>query len=265
MTDLELFTPPKDITVLNLPFPKGRLIAIGDVHGCLEELNSLLAQLQITGSDTVVFLGDLVDRGPDPEGVVQKILHLANYYSFYNVLGNHDEKILRYHYHSLKKHVDPNYKIPMRVNSTYSQMSQTGLEFLAKCPHAIFFDNKGTEELYPVVCVHAGLAPSLFKQDPKAFIRNRYFTKNVKDNKLTPVKSIEINGVWHVPENSYPWSHFWDGRYTVVYGHAVYPQPEIVNNTIGCDGGCCFGGVLRAWVKPSGLNSFFVEIKSNLR
>jgi diadenosine tetraphosphatase ApaH/serine/threonine PP2A family protein phosphatase len=136
---------------------------------------------------------------------------------------------------------------------------------MASCPHAVYFTKEGTQEPYDVVCLHAGLAPSLFKQEVNAFIRNRYFTRNVKDNKLTPVKSIEVGDIWYVPEGSYPWYHFFDGRFTVVYGHSVHYIPEIVNNTIACDGGCCFGGALRAWVKPIGGTSFFVDVASKMK
>jgi diadenosine tetraphosphatase ApaH/serine/threonine PP2A family protein phosphatase len=256
-----LFSSPKKVKVLNLPFPTGRLIAVGDVHGCLEELKELVDALKINNQDTLVFLGDLIDRGLHSEGVVQYIKALSDQYSVYNVASNHDEKVVRYHFHQLRLKEDPNYKVPMRVPNSYFNLSESSLEFLAKCPHAVFIDNKDTDEKYPICFVHAGLSPSLFNQDPKAFVRNRYFTRNVKDNRLTPVRSIEIDGVWFVPEGSSPWYHFWDGRWTVVYGHAVNWHPLIENNTIGIDAGCCFGGNLRAWIK-NGENSYFFDVES---
>jgi hypothetical protein len=154
--------------------------------------------------------------------------------------------------------------VPMRVVPSWLNLTRSSLGFLNSCPHAIFMPNEGTKESYPLCFVHAGLSPSLFNQEANAFIRNRFFIKNIKDNRLTPVKSIEIDGVWHVPEGSYPWHYYWDGRWTVLYGHSVCFEPEIINNTVSCDGGCCFGGTLRAWVKPMGSNSFFVEVPSRM-
>ena len=258
---LDLFKPPKRVKVLDLPFPTGRLIAVGDVHGCLIELITLIEEINPNDNDTIVFLGDTIDRGPDSEGVVQYIKGLADQYDVYNVMGNHDEKVVRYHFHQLKLKEDSNYKVPMRVPHSYFNLSESSLEFLASCPYTVFIDNKDTNEKYPICFVHAGLSPSLFKQDPKAFIRNRYFTKNVKDNRLTPVKSIEIDDVWYVPEGSFPWYHFWDGKWTVIYGHAVNWHPLVENNTIGIDAGCCFGGNLRAWIK-NGENSYFIDVPS---
>jgi hypothetical protein len=255
----QLFKPRKQVQVDTLPEPKGRLIAIGDIHGCINEYKELVSKLQVTQEDLVVLLGDLIDRGPDSEGVIQYTLRKIDYgYNFRMVLGNHDSKSVRYHHHVLAKQADPTYKIPMRIPGGYLELSYDSLEFLASAPHAIFIP-KPENYVFPVALVHAGLSPSGFRQDPQAFIRNRYFTKNHATNSLTPVKSIQIDGIWHVPENSYPWTYFWDGRWTVVYGHSVYSAPEVVNNTIGIDGGCCFGGDPCAWVLDKG-SSFFVEV-----
>jgi len=235
--------------------PRGRLIGIGDVHGCISELNQLLDKLAVTSSDTVVFLGDLIDRGPDPEGVVQRVKELCDSGIGYCVMGNHDEKVIRYHNHVLKQKINPDYKIPMRNSPSYWALSSSSVTFLSQCPHAVY-----VQDSHPIVFVHAGLSPSLFNQDPKAFIRNRYFVRNL-NGKLTPVKSVEIDRIWHVPEGSYPWYDFWDGRWTVIYGHSVNLMPLVKNNTVGVDGGCVFGGFLRAWVKD-GNNTFFVDVES---
>ncbi len=55
-----------------------RTIIIGDVHGMLRELESLLGRLQPTPGDTAVFVGDLVDKGPDSVGVVRRVRELAD-------------------------------------------------------------------------------------------------------------------------------------------------------------------------------------------
>jgi serine/threonine protein phosphatase 1 len=56
-----------------------RIIAIGDVHGCAKALATLLIAVQPTQQDTLVFLGDYIDRGPDSRGVVEQVIALRGY------------------------------------------------------------------------------------------------------------------------------------------------------------------------------------------
>lgn len=54
-----------------------RLIAIGDIHGDIAKLNSLLDKLNLTKDDTVVFLGDYIDRGENSKEVIERLLRLS--------------------------------------------------------------------------------------------------------------------------------------------------------------------------------------------
>lgn len=71
-----------------------RVIAIGDVHGCATALEKLLDALHPASSDTVVLLGDLIDRGPDSKGVIDRVLELAEVCQVVPILGNHEEMLL---------------------------------------------------------------------------------------------------------------------------------------------------------------------------
>ena len=71
-----------------------RLIAIGDVHGCATQLRSLLDALSPRADDTLVFLGDYVDRGPDTPGVIDQLLTLRNTCRVIAIRGNHDQWML---------------------------------------------------------------------------------------------------------------------------------------------------------------------------
>src|SRR3954463_10575248 len=66
------------------------LFAIGDVHGCAEELRALIQKLPLRRDSLVVFLGDYIDRGPDSRGVVDTILDLQQYCRVVCLLGNHE-------------------------------------------------------------------------------------------------------------------------------------------------------------------------------
>jgi serine/threonine protein phosphatase 1 len=72
----------------------GRTIAIGDVHGCSAALDALLEALQPRPEDTIVALGDYVDRGPDSAGVIQRLLGLSGQTRLVPLLGNHDQMLL---------------------------------------------------------------------------------------------------------------------------------------------------------------------------
>lgn len=71
-----------------------RTIAIGDVHGCLSALQDLLELVSPQPEDTVVFLGDYVDRGPDSRGVIDEILELRRRTNVVTLLGNHDATMI---------------------------------------------------------------------------------------------------------------------------------------------------------------------------
>jgi calcineurin-like phosphoesterase family protein len=72
----------------------GRTIAIGDVHGCLPALEAILAAIDPRADDTIVTLGDYVDRGPDSRGVIDRLLALAGQCRLIPILGNHEEMLL---------------------------------------------------------------------------------------------------------------------------------------------------------------------------
>ena len=72
----------------------GRLIAIGDIHGCLSALEFLLEEIVPRPEDTIVTLGDYVDRGPDSRGVIDRIIELGRTCTVVALQGNHEEMML---------------------------------------------------------------------------------------------------------------------------------------------------------------------------
>jgi len=71
-----------------------RLFAIGDIHGCLDPLNVLLDRIRPTQADTIVTLGDYVDRGPDSKGVIDRLLDLSHSCKLVSLMGNHEQMML---------------------------------------------------------------------------------------------------------------------------------------------------------------------------
>lgn len=73
----------------------GRVLAIGDIHGCNTALDTLLGELQIQSTDTVVLLGDIVDRGPGTRQVIDRLIELRSECRLRFVQGNHEQMLFR--------------------------------------------------------------------------------------------------------------------------------------------------------------------------
>jgi serine/threonine protein phosphatase 1 len=71
-----------------------RTFTIGDVHGCLVQLDALLESIKFLAEDHVVMLGDYVDRGPDSKGVMERVIRLQNQCQLIALMGNHEEMML---------------------------------------------------------------------------------------------------------------------------------------------------------------------------
>ncbi|MCH1441205.1 MAG: metallophosphoesterase, partial [Rubripirellula sp.] len=71
-----------------------RLIAIGDIHGCKIALEHLLESIHPTSDDTIVTLGDYIDRGPDSRGVIDRLIKLGGETRHVGLMGNHEEMML---------------------------------------------------------------------------------------------------------------------------------------------------------------------------
>jgi serine/threonine protein phosphatase 1 len=72
---------------------KGRILAIGDIHGCDTAFATLLSELNIQPDDTLVFVGDAVDRGPNSKAVVDRIIRLQESCKVVFIMGNHEEML----------------------------------------------------------------------------------------------------------------------------------------------------------------------------
>ena len=69
-----------------------RTIVVGDIHGCFEELQTLLASINFHEKDELISIGDLVDRGPHPKEVISFFMNTPNAYA---IMGNHEDKHVR--------------------------------------------------------------------------------------------------------------------------------------------------------------------------
>ncbi|MBE9545963.1 MAG: serine/threonine protein phosphatase [Proteobacteria bacterium] len=198
-----------------------KIFAIGDIHGCLHKLKSIMANIDIDAkNDTLIFIGDYIDRGPDPKGVVDFVLGLRESINHIIFLkGNHEQMFLDY----LR---DDKYKGIFLANGGGRTLSSYGFVETAEGAkvnvpenHMQFFKSLlPYYETDDYIFVHAGLRPDipLEEQDTDDLIWIRYeFIRS---------------------------SH--DFGKTVVFGHTPLSRPLIESNKIGIDTGAVFGGSL---------------------
>ena len=218
----------------------GRVIFIGDVHGCLVELQELVGKLAPTDEDRVLLLGDLIDKGPDPVGVVCYVRS----HGWTSLMGNHDRKAVLWHQHEARRVTDPSYRNPIhpypgRV-AEWMKLSTEDVAFLASCPYYI--------QVGDWVAVHGGFVPHLplDKQVPSDMVRCRWVDAKGESVSLEP-------GNPHMPKGARPWMAVYDGAYNVVCGHAAHSlaYPRVDRPVPGyeiwsIDTGCAFGGRLSA-------------------
>jgi bis(5'-nucleosyl)-tetraphosphatase (symmetrical) len=221
-----------------------RAIVIGDIHGCLDEFDALLAHVSYQpGKDRLILLGDLVDRGPDSHGVLRRAQELRAAV----VLGNHDEKHLRWHRYQLRAAMDPRFKVPMRRLSenqlaTHATLTEQDFEFIGSFVPYLFIG-------HPWVAVHGGLDPikPIEEQDTKQMVRRRYI--DPQDGKL-----LKMGKGCSLPPHAVFWAHAYNGPEHVIYGHNIYElgKPKTTQYTVGIDTGCVFGGGLTAGILVDG-------------
>ncbi|WP_151769641.1 polynucleotide kinase-phosphatase [Streptomyces abyssomicinicus] len=221
-----------DLTHLAGPFD-----IVGDIHGCSIELESLLAKLGYTDGvhpegRTAVFVGDLVDRGPDSPGVLRRVMSMVESGNALCVPGNHENKFGRYlrgrqvqHTHGLAE--------------TVAQMEGESEEFKERVGRFIdgLVSHYVLDEGRLVVC-HAGL-PEKYHGRTSGRVRSHALygeTTGETDEFGLPVR--------------YPWAEDYRGRAAVVYGHTPVPTATWLNNTICLDTGVVFGGKLTALRYP---------------
>ncbi|MBU2055051.1 MAG: serine/threonine protein phosphatase [Proteobacteria bacterium] len=206
----------------------GRLLAIGDIHGCNHKLQRLLARIDLDpNADKLVFIGDFIDRGPDVRGVIETIIDLKE--TCKNMIclrGNHEDMFLNYYREGRDEELFfangggitlSSYGLTLADARAGRGFPENHLRFIASLPlsyetEAYFF-------------VHAGLRPGI----PVA----RQSTEDL---------------LWIRHE-------FIDSEYdfskTVVFGHTALHEPLLEKNKIGIDTGAVYGGCLTCIELPS--------------
>ena len=218
---------------------------IGDVHGCFDELVELLVKLgyapiegglyQPPEGRKLIFVGDLVDRGPKSPEVVRLVMDMVKAGHALAVPGNHDSKFMRAIW-GKKVQVTHGLAESLQQFEAYEQyyrgFSRVAAEFMdSLVSHYVFDDGK-------LVVAHAGMKESMQGRGSGAV---RSFALYGETTGETDEFGLPIR---------YNWAQEYRGRAMVVYGHTPVPEAEWLNRTIDIDTGCVFGGKLTALRYP---------------
>ena len=225
----------------------GPFDVIGDVHGCRAELELLLAELgyelahdearrpvaaRHPAGRRVIFLGDLVDRGPDTPGVLRLVMGMVSAGDALCVMGNHEAKLLR----ALRGR---NVKINHGLAESLEQLGMEPPEFRDAAER--FMDGLLSHYVLDggrLVVSHAGL---IEKYHGRTSGRVREFCLYGQTTGETDEYGLPVR---------YPWAEEYRGSAMVLYGHTPVPSAEWLNNTLCLDTGCVFGGRLSALNYP---------------
>ncbi len=219
---------------------------IGDIHGCANELAMLLEQLGYTLSDDgnygptaippvgrkAIFLGDLIDRGPDSVRVLRLVMSMAAAGDALCLPGNHDDKLRRY---LDGRQVRLNHGLDGTVDALEAEPESFREQVRAFLNGLV---SHYTLDGGDLVVAHAGLPEHLQGRCSRAVRRTALFG-------VVTGKRDEYG----LPERI-DWARDYRGSATVVYGHSPVGEPVWVNDTINIDTGCVFGGKLTALRYP---------------
>ncbi|GAA1982471.1 polynucleotide kinase-phosphatase [Kitasatospora viridis] len=225
----------------------GPFDVVGDVHGCRAELEALLTELGYAlvrdalgrpvdavppAGRTAVFLGDLVDRGPDTPGVLRLVMGMVAAGHALCVPGNHENKLAR-------ALAGRQVTVSHGLRESLDQLAAEPPEFVAEV--RAFIDGLVSHFLLDqgrLVVSHAGL-PERYHGRTSGRVRSHALygdTTGETDEYGLPVR--------------YPWAEEYRGKALVVYGHTPVPVPSFLNNTVCLDTGAVFGGSLTALRYP---------------
>lgn len=203
-----------------------RTIVIGDIHGCLAELEALLDRVEAGPGDRVVSVGDLVAKGPDSAGVVRRAREIG----MTAVVGNHDHKCLRWWRARREGDEPPRLKEHHQV--VCDALSEDDWQWLDALPLVLRLPDVSA------IVVHGGLVPEIALEDQEPGV-------------LMNLRSIRSDGSPSSRvDEGLPWASLWSGPEHVVFGHDAVRGLQRWPHATGLDTGCVYGGQLTALVLP---------------
>ena len=228
-----------------------RKIIIGDIHGCIDELKALINQLELNPNDRLFFIGDLINKGPDSVGVVQYLYALSKTYSISLILGNHEEKFLRYMQH---KQTNSKALATMKITPDFELLAQNlktdEIDFLKQSYYTFNIKEQN------ILLLHGGITGNCILNLSTNYQYQTHTSKQFKGlDLITKTRHLDISGKFvslgQENEHTQFWAETYDGKYgKVIFGHNTFMQsmPKYFQNAIGIDMGCVYGQHLLALI-----------------
>lgn len=210
----------------------GRLIFIGDIHGCYDEMVELLDRIDPTSRDVVISCGDIARKGPE----VTRCLELWRHRNYLAVLGNNEIKLLQYADSAVRRLL----WFPDRAVLHRNDL----LDYIRTWPLLIDLPRESLSAVHGGVMPGTSVSESSIRKQRDVLYRLRYVR--------------EVDGKWEVaPKGDEKpgdvlWSAVWNGDRTVLYGHTPLKEPRFDQKAIGLDTGCVYGGKLTAAIFDDG-------------
>jgi predicted phosphodiesterase len=214
---------------------EARLIFVGDIHGCYDELQALLELVKPAAKDVVISVGDVVTKGP----AAAKCLELWRHRKYLAVKGNNELKVLDSAHPLFRFFATENRDVMVRRDL---------LRYIASWPLVLDFPDAN------VTAVHGGFLPQMQVTEEDV----------TREQELVPkLRWIRRkDGEWvHVgkekkKKHDVLWSEKWKGERTIVYGHTPVREPKRDAFALGLDTGCVYGGHLTAAILTRGEWTF---------
>ena len=192
-----------------------RTIAIGDIHGCSAALDAILEAIRPRPDDTIITLGDYIDRGPDSRGVIDRLIDLAHRCHLVPLLGNHDQMLL-----DVRSGKNP-IEWLLEIGGTTTLDSYGPGRDIGFIPSAHFEFLKG--------CL------DYFETDTHIFVHGNYYPDLPMDEQ--PVSMLR----WESLRDTTPGPH--ESGKTVIAGHTSQKNGEILDlGYLKCIDTYCYGG-----------------------
>ncbi len=196
-------------------------LIVGDVHGCVTELQDLIKKAELSPkTDLLIFVGDLVAKGPDSKAVVR----LAREWKAKSVKGNHDAHVLKFRRGDFKA-------MKKSHRAVAKTLDESDWRYLEAMPFWL--------RLPGIIVVHAGVVPGIALE-------------NQDEDALINMRSLTPSGKWSKQiEAGVPWASKWPGPERVVFGHDAVRGLQQHPHALGLDTGCVYGKKLTGLLLPA--------------
>lgn len=238
-----------------------KILLIGDIHGCLDELKALVSKATDEHNNgkqfkAIVLVGDLCNKGPYSAQVIE---YVRNQLHWYAVRGNHDDRALAAAFGDETCLAKPKYDW-VKVLTDEDVVWMANLPYTIRIPKGLLMEeteqhmnNTSMSSGHDVIVVHAGLIPNVDLEEQKLktmlTVRDLIPIPRREDDSTTQHYKYYKNSS-NADESPIPWVAAWHGPELIVFGHDAKRGIQLEEFAIGLDSGCVYGKKLTGLILP---------------